>query len=239
MNFQKIKEISKYRRGSFPQPYTDQSYYGGEGSMPFVQVADVTENLNLVEKTKNSISKKAQSKSVYVPKGTVLVTLQGSIGRVAITQYDSYVDRTLMIFTDLDKSLNKEYFAYALRAKFEKEKKHARGITIKTITKEEMEEFLIPIPSLEKQKEIVNYITLIKLSIDEDKRKISLYDELLKSRFNVMFDCSDNSDKKLLRDFCEVITKGTTPTTLGYQFIDEGINFVKIECITNEHTFLK
>ena len=44
-----IKEIIKdkdlvVRRGSFPQPYTDLSFYGGEDAKPFVQVADVSDN---------------------------------------------------------------------------------------------------------------------------------------------------------------------------------------------------
>jgi len=47
--------------------------------MPFVQVADVGEDMKLVSETKQRISKLAQPKSVFVPKGTVIVTLQGSI----------------------------------------------------------------------------------------------------------------------------------------------------------------
>lgn len=37
---------------------------------------------------------------------------------------------------------------------------------------------------------------------------------------------------------CEVITKGTTPTTIGFNFTDSGVNFVKIENITPESTFV-
>lgn len=42
-----------------------------------------------------------------------------------------------------------------------------------------------------------------------------------------------------LSDVTSVITKGTTPTTLGYEFVDEGINFVKIECLTEDYQFIK
>jgi type I restriction enzyme S subunit len=34
-----------------------------------------------------------------------------------------------------------------------------------------------------------------------------------------------------LADLCELITKGTTPTTLGYNYTESGINFIKIESI--------
>ncbi len=36
---------------------------------------------------------------------------------------------------------------------------------------------------------------------------------------------------KPLGDFTEVVTKGTTPTSVGFKFTDTGVNFVKIEAI--------
>ncbi len=42
-----------------------------------------------------------------------------------------------------------------------------------------------------------------------------------------------------LGEICEKITKGTTPTTVGYDFADEGINFIKIESITENGDFVK
>ena len=44
--------------------------------------------------------------------------------------------------------------------------------------------------------------------------------------------------KVRLGDIATVITKGTTPTTLGYNFMDDGVNFVKIESITENGDFL-
>ena len=169
-----LGEIASFRRGSFPQPYGNSEWYDGEGAMPFVQVVDVGTDLQLVKDTKKKISKLAQPKSVFVPKGTVIVTLQGSIGRVAITQYDSYVDRTLAIFEGFEIELNKKYFAYQLEEIFKKEKETARGNIIKTITKEDFKSFPIPIPcpdnpkkSLEFQNEVVRKLdTFTKLSAE-------------------------------------------------------------------------
>ena len=74
---------------------------------------------------------------------------------MAITQYDSYVDRTLWIFESYKCEIDRKYFAYQLEAKFNIEKETARGSTIKTITKAEFSKFLIPLPSLKKQQTIV------------------------------------------------------------------------------------
>jgi len=41
-----------------------------------------------------------------------------------------------------------------------------------------------------------------------------------------------NWDKIKLGDLCEVITKGTTPTSIGFNFTDSGIKFIKVESLT-------
>ena len=154
-----LGEVVLFRRGSFPQPYGNADWYGGEGSQPFVQVADVSDSgYRLNSKTKQRISQKAMPKSIFVSSGTVVVTLQGTIGRVAITQYDSYVDRTLAIFEDYLIDINKKYFAYILKWKFDIEKENARGSTLKTITKEEFSQFQIPLPPLPVQEKIVQVL---------------------------------------------------------------------------------
>jgi len=163
-----LADVVEFRRGSFPQPYGNPDWFDGEGSFPFVQVADVAnEGFSLNKETKKRISKLAQSKSVFVETGTVIVTLQGTIGRVAITQYDCYVDRTLAIFTNYKKKINKKYFAYQLKHKFDIEKKNARGSILKTITKEEFSKFQIPIPSLDIQSEIVRILDIFNASTAE------------------------------------------------------------------------
>ena len=179
-----LNETAKYRRGSFPQPYGNKEWYDGEGSMPFVQVAELQEDsFNLVPVTKRLISKIAQPLSVFVPAGTVLVTLQGSIGKVAITDYDSYVDRTIAIFQDYKIAIDKTFFAYQLKIRFEIERLKARGTTIKTITKEEFANFIINCPPLSDQQSIVATLDSLKSKVDrlqENYDKISQECDALK-----------------------------------------------------------
>lgn len=48
-----------------------------------------------------------------------------------------------------------------------------------------------------------------------------------------------NWHKARIIDISERITKGTTPTTVGYGFEDEGVNFIKIEAITDDGQYIK
>ena len=183
----KLGEHAKYRRGSFPQPYGNKEWYDGEGAMPFVQVVDVTNKLTLVENTKQKISKLAQSKSVFVPKGTVVVTLQGSIGRVAITQYDSFVDRTLLIFEDYEKETDERFWAYTIQKKFEIEKLKAPGGTIKTITKEALSLFDVHLPQFKEQAKIGSFFKQLDDTIALHQLKLDLLKEQKKGFLQKMF----------------------------------------------------
>lgn len=166
ISFKRIGDIAKYRRGSFPQPYDRPEWYGGPGAFPFVQVADIQDDMRLVNNTKKKISVKAQPFSVFVPQNTVVISLQGTIGRVALTQYDSFVDRTVAIFQNLDNSIEKQYFMYQLKAVFDVEKQSARGSTIKTITKEEFTNFLLPVPDFKEQKRISETLKVFDEYVD-------------------------------------------------------------------------
>lgn len=173
----KLSDCAGFRRGSFPQPYGNKDWYDGEGAMPFVQVADVSDNMKLVDDTKQKISKLAQPMSVCAEEGSVLVTLQGSIGRVAITQYKAFVDRTVLIFDKYNTDIDKTFWAYIIKEKFIEEARKAPGGTIKTITKEVLSDFDLMLPSYDEQKmlgKLLHFldhlITLHQRKCDETKR---------------------------------------------------------------------
>lgn len=229
VEYKTIGEVATYRRGSFPQPYTNSSFYGGDGAMPFVQVADIEDNgFKLKEKTKQTISKIAQPKSIYVPKGTVICSIQGTIGRVAITQFDSYIDRTIAIFESFKMEINKRFFAYCIELKFGIEKQFARGSTLKTITKEEFTKFRIPVPPLEVQCEIVHILddfTLLSAELSAElearKRQYCYYREKL-------FEFNNDGELKTMGELFPFIRNGFVGTIRPF-FTDEknGIRYLE------------
>ncbi|MZR64456.1 restriction endonuclease subunit S [Alcanivorax sp. DP30] len=185
-SLEKLSDISQYRRGSFPQPYGLEKWFDDDGH-PFVQVYDVDKNLQLKPQTKARISDLAADKSVLAPAGTVLVTLQGSIGRVAITQYSAYVDRTLLIIQGLKKPGCTLYFATCLQKLFAEERKRAPGGTIKTITKAALNNFEILWPPEWEQKKIAQILstwdkaitTTEQLLANSQQQKKALMQQLL------------------------------------------------------------
>ena len=183
----KLGEVATYRRGSFPQPYGKSEWYDGNGAMPFVQVADVSDEMNLVEDTKQKISILAQPMSVFVEQNSVLVTLQGSIGRVAIMQYDAFVDRTVLIFEKYKAEIDKTFWAYIIKQKFIDEARKAPGGTIKTITKEALSDFDLSIPKYQEQKQIGEYFRNLDHLISLHQRKLEKLKNIKKSMLEKMF----------------------------------------------------
>lgn len=166
--------IAGFRRGSFPQPYGLPKWYDDINGMPFIQVYDVGEDFRLKPKTKNKISKLGAEQSVFIPKGTVIITIQGSIGRVAITQYDAYIDRTLLLFEEFYIELDKTFFAYLLFLLFEIEKLKAPGGIIKTITKEVLSQFVVKLPSPKEQQKIAACLSALDEVITADTKKLEI-----------------------------------------------------------------
>ena len=183
----KLGDCAFYRRGSFPQPYGKKEWYDGIGAMPFVQVADVTDAMNLVNDTKQKISKLAQPMSVFAEKNSVLVTLQGTIGRVAITQYGAFVDRTVLIFEKYKDKINTAFWAYIIKQKFINEAKKAPGGTIKTITKETLSSFDLQLPKFGEQEKVGVFFSNLDNLITLHQRKLEKLKNIKKACLEKMF----------------------------------------------------
>tara|TARA_B100000508_G_scaffold140388_1_gene141228 strand:+ start:2327 stop:3571 length:1245 start_codon:yes stop_codon:yes gene_type:complete len=182
-----LKDVATFRRGSFPQPYGLKKWYDPKNGLPFVQVFDVDDNFSLKKETKSRISKLAQPMSVFVPKGSVVITIQGSIGRIAITQYDAYVDRTLLIFKEMKQSFAKLFFVYSVYLCFEEEKRKAPGGTIKTITKEVLSSFTIPVPDVAEQQKIADFLGSVDAWLDNLRQQKTALETYKKGMMQKLF----------------------------------------------------
>ncbi|EDK34607.1 restriction endonuclease subunit S [Clostridium kluyveri] len=187
----KLKDVAYYIRGSFPQPYTNPDFYDEENGKPFVQVADIGFDLRLNPDTKAHISKIAEPKSRFVEAGKIVVALQGSIeksiGRTAITQYDAYFDRTILIFEEYKFPIDKQYFAQVIKKLFEIEKERAWGATISTITKEHLNDFIIGVPKIEEQNKIGLFFRNLDNLITLHQRKLNHLKDEKKGLLQKMF----------------------------------------------------
>lgn len=100
----------------------------------------------------------------------------------------------------------------------------------------------IPLYDAEYMKKIV----ILLSSLDE---KIAINREIndnLQQQLRTIFKAEFTDNPELenitqipLSELCHVVTKGTTPTTLGKPFVESGINFIKAESILDDHSIDK
>jgi restriction endonuclease S subunit len=87
---------------------------------------------------------------------------------------------------------------------------------------------------------VKQYITAVRnndySSIDFEKLPLN---SLVINKSEIAKNEDYNLDLVSLGDLCSKITKGTTPTTNGFNFVENGINFIKIESITDSGGFIK
>ena len=123
------------------------------------------------------------------------------------------------------KEILPKYLALALRieGEYEKFSRSNRASTqrIKNLT--------VQVPEKSVQKKIVAEIDAIDKKIQEQKETVRKCDEDITAKFVEMFGDYNRFEK--IQNIATYITKGTTPTTLGFHFVDEGINFIKVENI--------
>lgn len=130
------------------------------------------------------------------------------------------------------------YVAYALKSLNLAE--YASGAAIPHIYFKDYGEETIPVPPREEQERIVAELDCLSGVIEKKKQQLKELDALAQSIFYEMFGNPDVVNKdwedSRLEDLCIVITKGTTPTTLGYKFTEAGINFLKVESFFKDGT---
>lgn len=116
------------------------------------------------------------------------------------------------------------------------------GATRNALTKGMIEQLEIDLPSLDEQEKIVALLRGLDDKIELNRKINENLEQQLRTIFKARFTGNPTleSMKQIpLSELCRVITKGTTPTTLGKSFVKSGINFIKAESILDNHTMDK
>lgn len=111
-----------------------------------------------------------------------------------------------------------------------------------SIKPSDIENLELLLPDKKTQGKIVAILSSIDEKIKQNNEINKNLLEQLKAIFKHWFTDNpqlDSMSQVPLIDLCSVVTKGTTPTTLGKPFVSEGINFIKAESILDSHTIDK
>ena len=179
--------------------------------------------------------------------GDVLICVRGSsTGRINIANDNYCIGRGVAAIRHIDKKGSTPYLEYLLRFYSQQIMSRTGGSTFPNLDKQSLENMEILAAPTNEQCKIAEVLGVWDESIDllerligkTRSRKQGLMQQLLtgKKRFKEF----EGSEWRIvnLSDLCSLITKGTTPSSIGFEFCNEGINYIKIESINDRGQFL-
>ena len=187
----------------------------------------------------------AALKNVTLEPNDILLNITGdSVARVCKVPNDILPARVnqhvAIIRTDINKLLP-NFLLYNLIAQKEELLSQSEiGATRKAITKGMIEKFQISLPPLPDQKAIASVLSSLDDKIDLLHRQNKTLEEMAETLFRQWFveEAEEDWEETELKSLCKVITKGTTPTSLNRSFVESGINFIKVNCIDENGSYL-
>lgn len=143
-----------------------------------------------------------------------------------------------------DDIADKWYLYYWLRHSVNRLTAGTHGSVMAHMTKGDMENQSIELPSLQTQRKISSILRTIDEKIHNNVAINNNLEQQAQAIFKSWFVDFEPfggvqpPEMKFvpLQELCKVVTKGTTPTTLGKPFTSSGINFIKAESILDSHS---
>lgn len=150
----KLKEIVLMNSGGTPST-DNKDYYNG--NIPFLSISDITASSKYLYNTNKHISQSAiEETSVRLyKKGTLLLSMYASIGKVCITKIDVAISQAILGFIFIDKNVVPEYIYYLLCYSQKELAESGQTGTQSNLNKRIVQNFNISIPSQREEQEAI------------------------------------------------------------------------------------
>ena len=169
----------------------------------------------------------AENKRTTVSEGDLLMTIVGTIGRVAIVPKELKgicLQRSVAVIKPNKEIINNRYLMYQLQNMRSFLEKEARGVAQKGIYLKQVSQLDIKLPELEQQKQIVKVLDKVTELISLRKQQLTKLDKLIKARFVEMF------GEPVQNPNC-----WKTENLLDLGYCKNGMNFHRDDCGTEIH----
>lgn len=177
---------------------------------------------------------------------TILVSINGTLGNVGVYGSEKIILGKSACYFNVKESVDKDFIYYIVSSPTFKQylESNATGTTIKNISLKQMREYTFELPEIGEQKRISSVLRKIDEKIKNNRAINNNLEQQAQAIFKSWFIDFEPfggvqpPEMKFvpLQELCKVVTKGTTPTTLGKPFTSSGINFIKAESILDSHS---
>lgn len=181
----RIGDVCTIISGSTPKTSIAEYW---DGNIKWITPAELDENSFYLYDSVRHITELGKEKTglSFMPAGTVILSSRAPIGKTAIAGCEMCCNQGFKNLVCSDKIFN-EYLYYFLSAKTEYLNSLGRGATFKEISKSIVENIMVPLPSINEQKQISARFIQIDALIKLRKKQLQQLDALVKSRFIELF----------------------------------------------------
>ena len=216
--YKKLGEVGIVVTGSTPSTKDEANYASPDYS--FIKPSDLpSKGIAVIDESEFHISSKAFSSARQLPKGSVVVSCIGIIGKVGILNKDACTNQQINAIIPNDTILPK-CLAYIICNNKRELEQIANAPIVPIINKSEFSKFSIPVPPLSEQQSIVAELDKINELISLKKAQLSDLDSLAQSIFYDMFGDPIENEKgwevKKLGEVVDITAKLVDPNQEPY-----------------------
>ena len=210
-----------------------KEFYGG--NIPWAKIGDIERSNGIIYNTEEHITKEglAAIRNRIFPKGTLLFSMYGSVGKTAFTGVDLSTNQAILgirLKEEKKDKLDLRYLSKFFEYNIEVYKRRAVGGILKNLSATIVKDFDIPIPDINNQKRIAQLLTDCETLIAKREESIALLDELLKSTFLEMFGDPIQMSAKELEKFSTQLSFLTSGSRGWAKYYSEtGAKFLRIQ----------
>lgn len=125
--------------------------------------------------------------------------------------------------------IDAKYLYYWLKSQTNYLQSLGNGATFKELSTKTTEKIRIPLPTLPEQRRVAAILDSADALRAKRRRLLTHLEALELSIFDDMFGESSGKRRVDMSELVSVVTKGTTPTTVGLKFTDSGVPFLRAQ----------
>ena len=230
------------------------TYNGSDDKVVLINTSDVLDGKILNHNFVENKNLKGQFKKTFIKNDILYSEIRPANKRFAFIDFDktnNYIVSTklMVLRPDTTKVLPSFLFSILKSQTVIDELQHlaeTRSGTFPQITfSSELAPMKVLLPNLDMQAKIVSILDSIEEKISTNTAINNNLEQQAQAIFKswfVDFEPFGGTLPKFaelvpIEKICKIVTKGTTPTTLGFSFVEQGINFIKAESILDNHSF--
>ncbi|WP_032095628.1 MULTISPECIES: restriction endonuclease subunit S [unclassified Alteromonas] len=244
-----IEDIAKVSSGGTPSRQNDSFWL--DGQIPWVTTTEV--QFGIINETEQKITEEGlkNSSAKLFPKDTILMAMYGqgkTRGQVAKLGIEASTNQACAALL-LNDGFEVDYYYQYLVSQYENIRELANSGGQQNLSAGIIKGIHVPIPPVAEQRKIAKILstwdkavsTTERLIDNSKQQKKALMQQLLTGKKRLLDDSGKpfegEWEEVKLGDLSSKVTKGTTPSTNGFSFQQDGINFVKVESISSSGRF--